>query len=97
MPRPGTSSQRGYGYVHQAKRRAALRGHVEGEPCPLCGLPMFREQGLDLDHETPLALGGSPGGPSRLTHRLCNRRAGAALGRRGTRRKQVVIVRSRDW
>lgn len=96
MPRPGTSSRRGYGSVHQAKRRAALRAHLDGDPCPLCGQPMFKEQGLDLDHETPIALGGSRNGPTRLTHRVCNRRAGQRLGQQAKTGREPLRT-SRSW
>lgn len=75
-----TTTQRGYGAEHQTARRHALDNHTDGDPCGFCGQPMYRAQRLDLDHTTPLALGGD--GPRRLTHAKCNRAAGARIGNR---------------
>jgi hypothetical protein len=42
---------------------------------------MLAGQPLDLDHVQPRVMGGT-GGPVRMVHRRCNRRAGARLGNR---------------
>lgn len=95
MPRKHlTTPQRGYGRHHQRTRTTALRNLTPGTPCPLCGQPMYREQNLDLDHETPIALGGNPHGPRRLTHARCNRQAGARIGQQRIRAQRVT---SRRW
>lgn len=74
-----TTTERGLGWRHQQERAALLAKLIPGQPCPLCGYPMYHpEQRLDLDHHIPRALGGE--GPRRLVHARCNRRAGALLG-----------------
>lgn len=90
-----TTTQRGYGYTHERARAEALRAFVEGRPCPMCGKPMYTSQGLDLDHVTPMALGGAKDGPKRLVHRSCNRRAGAVLT--NARRARAGDRVSRQW
>jgi hypothetical protein len=92
MGQMGTStSKRGYGNGHQRLRRDLLPLSY-GKPCPFCGYAMVEGQKLDLDHSIPLRMGG--GGPSRMAHARCNRRAGAVLAaaiRRGRR------AASRSW
>lgn len=78
-----TTTQQGLGWSHQKARAKALRDMQEGEPCPFCALPMFREQDLDYDHEIPRSQGGTDG-PRRLSHSPCNRQAGGRLGARRT-------------
>jgi 5-methylcytosine-specific restriction endonuclease McrA len=59
---------------------------------------MYPWQDLDLDHVTPRALGGA-GGPAMLSHRWCNRAAGARLGGRLRRMPPArpVPVSYRTW
>jgi hypothetical protein len=99
-----TTTQRGYGWEHQQARAQALRALVDGTPCPFpwCGRPMTRamHRDLDYDHYPPLALGGQPTGPRRLSHAHCNRRAGQAIGvarRRARRTNATRRVVSRRW
>jgi hypothetical protein len=72
-----SSHKRGYGRDHR-KRRAALIPLAIGQPCPMCDVAMKISDQLDLDHSTPLALGGTVG--DRIVHRKCNQLAGAKLG-----------------
>lgn len=75
MPRPGTTTQRGYGYQHQAARRAAIRNLRDGTPCARCGYPMYRADAanlhLDHDDQDRRRYRG-------LAHATCNTRAGQA-------------------
>ena len=64
--------------MHRADRRRKLAAFRDGDRCWRCGRPMYGWQQLDLDHVTDRVFGGA-GGPTRLAHRSCNRRAGAAL------------------
>jgi hypothetical protein len=66
----GSTSQRGYGYNHQALRRALLP-HAYGQPCPKCGETMRPGQPLDLGHNDDRT------GYTGMEHASCNRRAGA--------------------
>lgn len=79
--RPGAGAPLGhpYGWPHR-RRRAALLPYAYGRPCPMCDEVMLRSQRLDLDHSTPLVLGGTQG--DRIVHASCNRSAGASLGNR---------------
>jgi hypothetical protein len=72
------TAERGYDNAHQ-KRRRELLPKAYGKPCELCGVVMLKDDKLDLDHSTPLALGGKKG--DRIVHAFCNRSAGARLGR----------------
>jgi hypothetical protein len=76
----------------QQKRRKQLLPYAYGTACPLCGLTMYEDEALDLDHSTPVALGGGAQPGDRIAHASCNRSAGATLGNqlRGNRA-------SRDW
>lgn len=89
------TTERGLGAGHQKQRRLLLP-LAYGKACPLCGKPMLEGQPLDLDHVVPRVMGGS-GGPTRIAHRRCNRRAGARLGNRlqTARRRAVKTYRSR--
>lgn len=73
-----STTERGLGAEHQKARRAALKAHRGGDPCGHCGHPMYVDQGLDLDHQVPRALGGEHG-PRHLAHAWCNRSAGGRL------------------
>ena len=75
----GSTEQRGLGSDHQADRKRLLAMLQDGEPCWRCGQPMYRSQPLDRDHIIDRALGGAQG-PAVLSHRYCNRSAGAKLG-----------------
>ena|ERR1700754_1486669 len=93
---PLTTTQRGYGNTHQARRKALLPS-AYGTACPYCGDPMLPGQALDLDHTTPLVLGGVQG--DRIAHASCNRSAGARLGNllrsRGITKR--TSVEKREW
>lgn len=67
-----TTTQRGLGAKHQARRRTLIKAAV-GQTCPLCLKPMLAGQELDLDH-SPRADRRGPG--DRITHATCNRAAG---------------------
>lgn len=90
----GTTTQRGYGWEHQQARAQALATLQDGTPCPFprCGRPMTQAMArhLDYDHYPPLAQGGQPNGPRRLSHAHCNRQAGQrlAVALRNHRRRQ---------
>lgn len=96
MPRPGTTSERGYGHAHRvrtAELKAAMR---DGDPCARCHKPMYRSQLHQIhgDHVgTPRALGGDL--PDGLSHGRCNMRHGARLGNRlrGVRRRAARTTR----
>lgn len=76
--------ERGYDADHK-RERARLLPLAIGKPCPRCGRimlgtsdPIPRLRPLDLDHLTPIALGGKHGRRA-IAHRYCNRAAGARL------------------
>lgn len=86
----------GYGWAHQQARTLALSTLVPGTRCPLCHLPMYAWQALDLDHAVPIMHGGMHGA-TRLVHRHCNRSSGASMGnivRRNGKRKRKGIGNS---
>jgi hypothetical protein len=73
-----TTTERGYGWQHQQRRKALLATAI-GTPCPLCGDVMLTYQALDLDHsvrlvDDPAAIG------DRIVHARCNRRGHVANG-----------------
>lgn len=80
-----TTTERGYGWTHQQRRTELLDELRDGDPCPRCGEPMYAWQDLEADHirwplaQYPDALADA------LSHKPCNRRAGALLAqqRRG--------------
>jgi hypothetical protein len=81
--RRGSTTQRGLGAEHRARRRALLPAAI-GTRCPI-GLPgcdgiMTDPTRMDLDHTTPRALGGTHG--DRIACSRCNRSSGATLGNR---------------
>ena len=84
MPKPA------YGYQHR-RIRARLLPKAWGQPCAMCGYVMHKwDTTLQLDHSTPVALGGAVG--DRIVHGGCNSRAGVAL------REQMKHTRgSQDW
>jgi hypothetical protein len=76
MPRPGGTTQRGYGPEHRKLRAETQRTVDNGEAtCWRCGHPITPEQPWDLGHNdndrTRYA------GPE---HQHCNRSAGATQG-----------------
>jgi hypothetical protein len=75
-----TTTQRGLGFPHQRDRKRQLAGLRDGQPCPRCGRPMYRWQYLDLD-DFPGRMFGGPQ-VKLLSHRYCNRAAGARMGNR---------------
>jgi hypothetical protein len=36
-------TDKAYGYQHQLRRAAAMTALIDGTPCPVCGLGMYRE------------------------------------------------------
>lgn len=91
VPKNRTTTEAGYGWTHQKARAAAVAAHRDGAPCPMCGRPMFKADGLHLDHETPIALGGT-GGDGRLVHARCNMSHGGRLSGRLRRARRVARV-----
>jgi hypothetical protein len=81
-----TTAQRGLGSEHQKARKRLLAELKDGDPCARCGGPMYRgwPRLLEVDDFPPrsiaVPLGIKP--EKRLSHKLCNRRAGAALSAR---------------
>lgn len=94
MARSGSTSERGYGYGHQALRRALLP-YAYGEQCPhydtdpLCTGLMLPGQALDLDHTDDRT------GYRGMAHAGCNRRAGAH--KRHQKQQPPPVLHSRDW
>ncbi|AEA27911.1 hypothetical protein Psed_5784 [Pseudonocardia dioxanivorans CB1190] len=91
MPRRGrgTTTQAGYGARHRRNRRRLLAAHVDGNPCALCGLPMYRSQDLHADHSDPRALN-ADSDADRLVHGSCNTSRGARLGNRLRARRRPL-------
>lgn len=81
--------------AHRDARAAALAALVDGDPCPLCDEPMTHDQRLQLDHATPVALGGLAGS-GRLAHASCNERAGQRLGQ-AIRRARTADPQAVEW
>lgn len=88
MTKKSSSTQRGYDYAHQRRRKALLAQHIDGSPCPECGKPRWREATKNFDG-FPLEADHPPGhaqkhaqnkraNPARrLLHKTCNARGGA--------------------
>ena len=70
-----TTTQRDLGWDHQLDRKRQLAQLRDGDPCPRCGLPMYRSQKLELDHFPGRVFGGPQ--VRLLSHEFCNRRAGS--------------------
>lgn len=88
MPRPGSTTARGYGPEHRRLRQALLP-YAYGEPCPKCGETMLPGQALDLGHtDDRTAYTG-------IEHARCNRQAGAHKGHAGRRAAKPQV--SRPW
>ncbi len=73
------------------KRQTDLTCVVCGQPIDV-NLPQYDPLAFHADHVTPVALGGSNGGPLQATHRTCNQHRGV---------KDLDVVRhdlhSRSW
>jgi hypothetical protein len=90
----GTTTQRGYGNMHQAERRRRLARYRPGDICAHCGQPMtawpleVARRFIDLPHNDD-RTGYLPG----LAHRSCNRADGARRGniRRGQRLRMAAL------
>ena len=82
-----------YGWVHRQLRQEMI-GDAWGRLCHFCKEPMLPGQPLDLDHhDDGKAYRG-------MTHRSCNRAAGARKGAAERRRKadpSIPDPRSADW
>lgn len=99
----GTTTERGYGWEHQAERARRVAAYRPGDPCAMCGRPMrCHPRYLDLPHDHRRG-GYLPG----LAHRSCNRADGARRKNAGWRRNQpgahpgpaapAYAPGSRDW
>lgn len=92
--RPGSTTERGYGWRHQQARAKALRALQDGDACVRCGGPMYRadSKNLDLDHtEDRAAYRG-------LAHRSCNRQAGQAVAVANRMKSAAsTVINSRVW
>ena len=78
---PQSTTQRGYGNTHAARRKQLLYNHEDGTECDYCGRPMHRDPAknfdgapLNADHwetdKTHLAR--------RLIHDQCNKKMNSA-------------------
>src|SRR5512142_1369094 len=88
-----TTTQRGLGAAHQQLSKRMRANMPDGQPCAKCGQPMHKWQPIELDHLIPRAYGGA-GGPVALTHRRCNRRAGAIIGNRSPKRRARRAIKA---
>lgn len=88
--RPGTTTERGYGWAHQQARAEAIKDLHDGDPCTRCGGPMYRSEAnrLDLDHTEDRA------GYQGLAHASCNRSAGQA---KSMAQRTPNVVNSQAW
>ncbi|MFD1656984.1 hypothetical protein ACFSL4_01720 [Streptomyces caeni] len=87
MAKRKSTTAAGYGYAHQALRRALL-ADAYGKHCPRCDLPMLPGQSLDLDHTDDRS------GYNGMAHASCNRAAGAR--KRNAQRRKTWST-SRNW
>lgn len=93
MSTQGSTNEHGYGYSHQALRRALLP-YAYGRPCLKCGQTMRHGQPLDLGHTEDRT------GYTGMEHATCNRRAGARKTNRQRRNAPSVTEsfrRSETW
>ena len=91
MPRPGSTTARGYDHRHKRLRAALLAALVPGTPCPHCHRPMHPSMALDLDHADDRS------GYRGLAHASCNRRAGANKRNAARANTTLAPVKSRKW
>jgi len=96
MKRTPTTTERGLGWEHQKRRKAAVAAFVPGTPCAYCGEPMWNVRQLDLDHVLPRAAGGARG-PVRLVHRACNRAEGFNAAVRARGGSPETKTNSEEW
>lgn len=85
--------RRGYDQAHKNIRKAGLPA-AYGTPCARCGETMLEGQDLDLDHTDDRT------GYLGFSHRICNRRAGAAAANAAIAAKNAIDPlgeRSRVW
>ncbi len=89
MPRPGSSSDRGYGHAHRKRTALLLAQLVDSTRCPRCPRPMYRNPArnfdgrkLQGDHYALARALGSTQLADTLCHARCNQSAGATLGNR---------------
>mgnify|MGYP006948434797 CR=1 FL=1 len=94
MPRPGTTTIRGYGTAHQ-RERERWRPRVEAGlvDCGRCGERLRPDRPWDLGHDDDRRQYRGPEHPS------CNRKAGGANGALVTNalRRPRGARQSRDW
>lgn len=91
MARQGNTTAIGLGWTaHQKPRLAAIRAMPDGTPCPLCRQPMHADKtrnwdrlALHYDHVVAraISLTAAMRGPKRLTHAICNVKAGSVTAR----------------
>lgn len=90
MPKPGSTTARGYGATHTAERAkwAAVVEAGKAE-CARCHRPIMADDPWDLDHNDDRT---GYIGPS---HATCNRSAGGRNGAAVTNSRWTMTVR--DW
>lgn len=87
-PKKASSTQRGYDYAHQRRRKVLLAQMQDGSPCEECGKPRYKEPAknfdgfaLEADHPPGSAqkyAENKRNNPAkRLIHKTCNARGGA--------------------
>lgn len=91
MPRPLSTTERGYGSAHQQERRRWSPLVASGQAtCWRCGRLIRPGSPWDLghdDHDRTIYRGPE--------HRACNRRAGALKGNRSPKRRKSAAWRPR--
>lgn len=92
--RKPTTTQRGYGWAHQAarKRWEYQLTQAGALPCARCRKPVtpFHEWELDHTDDRTTYLG--------ISHKICNRRAGGKKAQRQQRTKRAKAkLQSWDW
>ena len=92
MPRPRTTTQRGYGRRHQLEReRWRITVETGRATCCRCGQPIDARSPWDLDHSDDRSTYNGP------AHRTCNRRAGAIKGNASRQRSDQPQRTSARW
>ena len=86
-----------YGGDHKRLRKTLIEaGLWIGQPCSLCGLPMWPGQPLDLGHATDAAGRSIPGYYTGLQHSACNQGAGGKVNPWGVRTRAVAARAARS-
>ncbi len=101
----GTTTQRGYGWGHQAEQKRRLALWRPGDPCARCGRPMWqRWQYVKGRRVSAIHLGHTPdrSAYTGLEHAHCNLSEAARRGNRMRARSPVRTVplplrTSRRW